>query len=81
MIQIQILDELDGFGNNYKAYGSICRWTTHGRWRGVPVMNPLEGDPAWGTAPEDSSKWYYPEWDEDGNETGWFTTGLIIWLA
>lgn len=74
MIQIKYLEYANDVNCNWEAYGSLCRWSTHGRWRGFPIIEPAELDPLWND--ENSIvNGHYPEVMEDAE---WFAVTVVM---
>lgn len=60
---------------NCDVYGSLCRWTTRGRWRGLPIEDPLADDEeAWAESGRIEGHFV----DLADLDFGWFT--VLIWV-
>lgn len=70
MIQIKYYG---GGWDEYRIRGSLCRWTIHGRWIGVPIEDPIgAGDLAFRRSE------YTRRCVEDYEEEGWFTVEIDL---
>lgn len=81
MIQIEyedhpsVMSHEELFNMNCQVYGSLCRWTTHGRWRGLPIEDPLADDEdAWASG--EPIQGHYIDLEDVDIE--WFS--MLVWV-